>query len=131
MVGGRGLGARTLKLYATPGTADILRSESIDCETLEKRTGRGSWPPRDEEVEWPGAVDRMRAGDIDLVINVPREYDEKGRPDGFLIRRAAVDLEIPLVTDLSLARKIVHAIGRYKKEDLRVRPWASYVGAGA
>ncbi len=117
-----------LPLFATPGTADLLVGQGIRCHKLEKRTGTTGRPMVEGQgIVWPSAVERMRAGEIDLVINVPREYDEKGRPDGFLIRRAAVDLDIPLVTDLSLARRLVRAMGRYKKQDLKVRPWASYV----
>jgi carbamoyl-phosphate synthase large subunit len=101
-----------LRLYATPGTAEILHTESIPCETLDKGTM---------------ALEHMRRGEVDLVINVPREYDEKGRPDGYLIRRGAVDLEIPLITDLSVARKLVQALGRYRLEDLAARSWNSYV----
>ena len=64
---------------------------------------------------------------IDFVINVPREHDEEGRPDGFIIRRAAVDLEIPLITDLWLARKVVRALAKYGVDDLQVKPWSDYV----
>jgi carbamoyl-phosphate synthase large subunit len=116
-----------LTLFATPGTADVLHGEGIPCEKLEKRTGTTGQPARsDGTIVWPAAVERMRRGDIDLVINVPREYDEKGRPDGFLIRRAAVDLDIPLVTDLALARRLVRALLRHQKSDLKARSWASY-----
>jgi len=71
----------------------------------------------------------MRNGLVDLVINIPREYDQRGRPDGYQIRRAAVDLEIPLLTDLSLARRIVRALCRCDIDALRVLPWTHYLGA--
>ena len=48
------------------------------------------------------------------MINVPREYDELGRPDGYWIRRRAVDAGIPLLTDLQLARAVIEAL-RHKK----------------
>lgn len=103
---------RGLALHATPGTADILHAEGIACATLDKEGG---------------ALAALRSGAIDLVINVPREYDERGRPDGFLIRRAAVDLEIPLLTDLWLARRVVGALCRLGRADLHARPWHAYV----
>jgi carbamoyl-phosphate synthase large subunit len=107
-----------LRIYATRGTAEILKGESIGCEALDKHEGAETWPR---------VVELMRDGSIDLVINVPREYDEKGRPDGFQIRRLATDFEVPLVTDLWLARKLVHAMGRYRIEDLKVKPWSRYL----
>lgn len=72
----------------------------------------------------------MKRGDIDLVINVPRQYDERGRPDGAKIRRAAVDLEIPLITDFWLARRVTRAMTSYRRETLAVLPWSAYVGRG-
>jgi carbamoyl-phosphate synthase large subunit len=107
-----------LKLYATAGTAEILQAEGIVCEALGK-SGASSG--------LPSAMDRMTNGDIDLVINIPREYDETGRPDGYLVRRAAVDLEIPLITDLALARRLTHALARRKLADLQVHPLDYYL----
>ena len=68
-----------------------------------------------------------RRGEVDLVINVPREYDDLGRPDGFLIRRAAVDAGIPLITDLQLARAVVEALRRRRPTSLRMLAWQDYV----
>jgi len=56
------------------------------------------------------------------VINVPREYDELGRPDGALIRKAAVDASIPLITDLQLARAVVEALRRKNRTACRFSP---------
>src|SRR5208337_1440017 len=57
-----------------------------------------------------GAVHAIEDGSVDLVINIPREYDEQGRPDGYWIRRRAVDAGIPLLTDLQLARAVIEAL---------------------
>jgi carbamoyl-phosphate synthase large subunit len=112
------LGALGLALYATVGTGEILRAEGVACVYLDKDAAGG---------EHRDAVDALRAGLIDLVINVPREYDARGRPDGFRIRRAAVDLEIPLITDLWLARRLVQALAAKDVADLPVRPLGYYV----
>ena len=112
------LAARGLALYATPGTADILHAEGIACESLDKEAIGGARPD---------AIAALRAGQIDLVINIPREYDGRGRPDGFQIRRSAIDLEIPLLTDLWLARRVVHAFCRLTLDDLHPKPWHAYV----
>ena len=60
--------------------------------------------------EGRSGMDVIDDGLVDLVINVPRTYDELGRPDGYLIRRRAVDAEVPLVTDLMLAKALVNAL---------------------
>ena len=108
-----------LGLYATPKTAEILAAEGVQCEVVGKDARDGK--------QYRDAVEALRAGEIDIVIHIPREYDEKGRPDGFRIRRTAIDLEIPLLTDLWLARKLVRAMSRYSIDDLEVTPWHHYL----
>ena len=68
---------------------------------------------------------------MDLVINIPREYDQQGRPDGYLIRRQAIDHGVPLVTDLQLARAIVEALRWRNPSSLEVIAWNDYVGRNA
>jgi carbamoyl-phosphate synthase large subunit len=66
-------------------------------------------------------------GLVDFVINVTREYDQYGRPDGYWIRRQAVDAGVPLVTDLQLARAVVEASRSRKSSSLEVRALNDYV----
>jgi carbamoyl-phosphate synthase large subunit len=109
---------RGLPLYATSGTADVLASEGISCVRVSK----------DESTkDGPSALGLIRDKRVDLVINVAREYDAHGIPDGAPIRRLAVDLEVPLVTDLQLARAVVSALVSCPKERLEVLPWRAYV----
>ncbi len=105
-----------LPIYATRGTAEMLREIGIDCTVVEKQAG-----------EQLNAIDLIDRGEVDLVINVPREYDAFGRPDGVLIRRAAVDAGVPLITDLQLARAVIEALRRRKPGDLQVLAWEDYV----
>jgi len=88
-----------LPIFATPGTAEALRSLGIECTSLGKGPADGA-----------GAIHAIEDGSVDLVINIPREYDELGRPDGYWIRRRAVDAGIPLLTDLQLARAVIEAL---------------------
>ena len=60
------------------------------------------------------------------MINIPIEYDELGRPDGYLIRRRAVDAGIPLITDLQLAQAIIEALRHRKVKDLAILSWDEY-----
>jgi carbamoyl-phosphate synthase large subunit len=109
-----------LPLYATHGTAQILRELGIECQDVAKIPGEGRT-----------AMDLMDAGLIDLVINVPREYDQLGRPDGFMIRRRAVDAGISLLTDLQLARAVVEALRAKHGQKLEVVAWNDFLAAPA
>jgi carbamoyl-phosphate synthase large subunit len=104
-----------LPIYATRGTAEMLKEVGIACTAVEKHAG-----------EPASAVALIERGDVDLVINVPREYDPLGRPDGLAIRRAAVDAGVPLLTDLQLARAVVEALRQRRPGELRLRAWADY-----
>ena len=66
-------------------------------------------------------------GRVDLVINIPREYDEQGRPDGYQIRRRAVDAGIPLITDLKLAGAVVEALRSKRPHELGIVAWGDYM----
>lgn len=88
-----------LKLYATSGTAGMLESLDIPCTVV----GKGE----DDQSE---LYQLLEDGSIDLVINVPREYDRQGRPDGYMIRRMAIDSGVSLFTDRQLARALVEAL---------------------
>lgn len=66
-------------------------------------------------------------GLVDLVINVPLGYDSYGRPDGYLIRRRAIEADIPLITDRQLARALVEALRNRKPGSLRVVAWNDYL----
>jgi carbamoyl-phosphate synthase large subunit len=105
-----------LPLYATEGTAEMLAELGFECTKVSKNaSGERS------------ALDLIDRGDVDLVINVPREYDEMGRPDGYLIRRQAVDAGVPLITDLQLARAVIEALRWKKPTELNVLSWNDYL----
>ncbi len=106
-----------LDLYATPGTFEVLREHGLAAQIAYKYTDQKS----------PSAVDLMNGGKIDMVVNIPRDYDVEGRPDGYMIRRRAVDLNIPLLTNMQLARAVVEAMAKYKLEDLKPTDWATYL----
>jgi carbamoyl-phosphate synthase large subunit len=105
-----------LPIYATRGTAERLIEVGIDCIAVEKEAGEGT-----------SAFDVIDDGRVDLVINIPREYDEQGRPDGYLIRRRAVDAGIPLITDLKLAGAIVEALRSKRHDELSLVAWSDYL----
>jgi carbamoyl-phosphate synthase large subunit len=75
----------------------------------------------------PSILDLIEEGDIDLLVNVTDEYVTKQFNDDYAIRRAAVDFNVPLFTNLQAARLYVQALARYGLEDLPVLPWDEYV----
>jgi carbamoyl-phosphate synthase large subunit len=105
-----------LKLYATHGAAEALTKLGIECIELAKRPKNGAMT----------GMDAIEQGVVDLVINIPIEYDELGRPDGYHIRRRAVDAGIPLVTDLQRAQAIIEALRNRKMQDLSILSWDEY-----
>jgi carbamoyl-phosphate synthase large subunit len=108
-----------LPIYATVGTAEMLTQLDILCTTVAKKPGNGL-----------SALDLIDQGEVDFVINIPREYDEHGRPDGYLIRRHAVDAGVPLITDLQLARAVLESLRAKGTDSLQVLAWNDYLLRG-
>jgi carbamoyl-phosphate synthase large subunit len=100
-----------LQVFATEGTAKMLREIGVTCTVVGKGDGEGS------------AGELIGQGRVDLVINVPRDYDALGRPDGYVIRRRAIDAGVPLITDRQLARAVVEALRRRRPDTLELVPW--------
>jgi carbamoyl-phosphate synthase large subunit len=88
----------------------------IECIELAKRPENGAMT----------GMDAIERGLVDLVINVPIEYDELGRPDGYHIRRRAVDAGVPLITDLQGAKAIIETLRHRKVKDLAILSWDEY-----
>ncbi len=107
-----------LPIYATPGTAEALKSLGIPCTSLDKGATDGAGA---------GAVRAIEEGKVDLVINIPVAYDELGRPDGYWIRRRAVDAGIPLLTDLQLARAVIEALRNRSAAQLDTLAYDEYL----
>jgi carbamoyl-phosphate synthase large subunit len=113
--------ARTLRdlnvnLFATKGTADFLRADGIDTTVLH-------WPL---ERESPNAKEYLENKMLDLVINIPKNYQEEELNNDYIIRRLAVDFGIPLITNVQLAQRFVEAIARKEFVDLEIESWSNY-----
>jgi len=100
--------------YATAGTARFLRSNGIEVETLR-------WPL---EGGTPNCSDYIRAGRIGLVINIPKNNEKNELSNDYLIRRAAIDHQVPLLTNFSLTERLVDALEVTDFENLPVREWS-------
>jgi len=112
----RVLAAAGLKLYATRGTAEFLGENGIEAEILR-------WPLSKKK---PSAVEHIAAGKIDLVINIPKNTDREELDNDYLIRRAAVDFDVPLITNLQLARRFTEALSSGAASGLKIKSWKEY-----
>ena len=114
--------ARTLiehgyKLFATGGTSRYLTDNGIENTLVH-------WPS--EEGMQPQALDLMHQHQIDMVVNIPKDLTAGELTNGYKIRRAAVDLNIPLITNSRLAASFIQAFCTLKLEDLAIRSWSEY-----
>ncbi|MFQ5822513.1 MAG: carbamoyl-phosphate synthase (glutamine-hydrolyzing) large subunit [bacterium] len=105
-----------VQIYATRGTSHFMRQYGIDTEIL-------NWPL---EKKRPNVLDYIRDRKIDLVINIPKNYQEEELTNDYIIRRKAVDFGIPLITNLQLARRFVEAMARKPLSELRIKSWNDY-----
>ena len=104
------------EFYATKGTADFMAANGIEAKVL-------TWPLENKE---PNALSYMSGGKIDLVINIPKNVEKEELDNDYLIRRKAVDLNIPLITNLQLAKRLVEAIHQTSLDDLKIKSWHEY-----
>jgi carbamoyl-phosphate synthase large subunit len=104
------------KLFATEHTADFLREQNIPCEKVYKIITDKS----------PGVLKLIETGDLDLMINIPIRAIERNTEDGFIIRRKAIDLNIPLITNRQLAEAFVMALAEQKGDGLKAKTWREY-----
>ena len=104
------------KLYATRGTADFLKANGIEAVPL-------YWPLENKE---PNTVSYIADGKIDLVINIPKNIEKEELDNDYLIRRAAVDFGVPLITNVQLAKRFIEAISKVSLHDLKVKSWDEY-----
>ena len=103
--------------YATAGTANFMKSNNIPVEIL-------YWPSEEKE---PNTLTYLAEGKIDLVINIPKNIEREELDNDYLIRRKAVDFNIPLITNLQLAKRFVEALSRTTLDDLKIKSWNEYV----
>ncbi len=104
------------KLFATGGTQRFLRENDIDCELV-------YWPSEEGQ---PQALDLLHNKSIDMVVNIPRNLSSRELDNGYKIRRAAIDLNVPLLTNAQLASAFITAFCEYKLEDLQIKSWKEY-----
>ncbi len=104
-------------LYATGGTHQFLADNGIPAI-------RVCWPSQPEMQ--PQALQLLHDKEIDLVVNIPKNLSTTELSNGYKIRRAAIDLNIPLLTNARLASAFVRAFTTLSLNDIEIKPWDEY-----
>ena len=104
-------------LYATQGTHDMLAENGIPSTLV-------FWPT--DEGKYPQALDLLHERKIDMVVNINKNLTAGELTNGYRLRRAAIDLNIPLLTNARLASAFITAFCTLPIEDLQIKSWAEY-----
>lgn len=112
----RMLANKGLPLFATGGSHRFLTENGIASQLVH-------WP---DVPDSPNVLELLKERRVDLVINIPKDLSESELRNDYQIRRAAVDYNIPLITNARLASAFVYAITRYEMDDLSISSWLSY-----
>ena len=114
--------ARQLKehgynIYATGGTSAYLTQNGVENTLVH-------WPS--EEGQHPQALELMHHHEIDMVVNIPKDLSTHELTNGYKIRRTAVDLNIPLITNSRLAAAYINAFCTIPVDELAIESWSEY-----
>ena len=105
------------ELFATGGTSRFLTENGIENTLV-------YWPS--EEGQQPQALDMLREHKIDMVVNIPKDLTVSELSNGYKIRRAAIDLNVPLITNSRLASSFINAFCTLSIDDIDIKAWGEY-----
>ncbi len=105
------------KLFATGGTSKYLAEQGIE-------NTRVYWPS--EEGQQPQALDMLHNHEIDMVVNIPKDLTSHELSNGYKIRRAAIDLNVPLLTNSRLASAFINAFCNVSLDEIDIKAWEEY-----
>lgn len=108
--------AMGFKIYGTEGTSDFFNKNGVECKKLCKIS------TKKEPNLLTALIDRK----FELIINIPKHYSRSNVTDGYLIRRKSIDLNIPLITNVQVAKITAEALEEYTEKDLRIKAWKEY-----
>ena len=108
--------AHGYELYATGGTSKYLSDNGVENKLV-------YWPSEEGQ---PQALDMLHNHEIDMVVNIPKNLTAGELSNGYKIRRAAIDLNVPLITNARLASAFIHAFCHVNLDDIDIKSWAEY-----
>ena len=103
-------------IYATAGTAKFFNDNGVQATTV-------AWP--DEEGD-NNVMDLIAQHKVGLVINVPKNHTSRELTNGYKIRRGTIDHNIPLMTNVRLAKAFIEAFTAMNLEDVKIKSWQEY-----
>ena len=107
---------RGYKVYATEGTARFFCDNGIAATPV-------SWP----DEEGPNNVmDMIAQHQFALIVNVPKNHSKRELTNGYRIRRGAIDHNIPLITNVRLAKAFIEAFTAMSQDDIQIKSWQEY-----
>ncbi len=104
------------KVYATGGTAKFFNENGIEATAV-------CWPDENGENN---VMDMIANHAFDLIVNVPKNHTKRELTNGYRIRRGAIDHNIPLMTNVRLAKAFIEAFTAMKEEDIKIKSWQEY-----
>ena len=107
------------KLFATDGTSKFLTENGIENTHV-------LWPSDPDDGKTPKALDMLHNHEIDMVVNIPKNLTSSELTNGYKIRRAAIDLNVPLITNSRLASAFISAFCTTKLSDIEIKAWGEY-----
>ncbi len=105
------------ELYSTPGTYTFLNANGIPSTEV-------FWPS--DADKQPQALDMLHNKEIDMVVNIPANLTVRELDNGYKIRRAAIDLNVPLLTNSRLASAFINAFCTMTLDEIAIKPWQEY-----
>lgn len=111
------LKAKGYKIFATEGTHRFLAENGIETTLVH-------WPS--EEGKTPQALQLLHDKEIDLVVNINKNLSAGELTNGYKLRRAAIDLNIPLITNARLASAFINAFCKHTLDDIEIKSWNEY-----
>ncbi|MFA6917911.1 MAG: carbamoyl-phosphate synthase (glutamine-hydrolyzing) large subunit [Candidatus Gracilibacteria bacterium] len=104
------------KIFGTEGTAEFFNKNGVKTSELHKISTKKN----------PNILEAISSREFDLIINIPKNYSRATITDGYSLRRKSIDLNIPLITNVQVAKIMAEALNRYKIEDLKISDMDSY-----
>ena len=103
-------------IFATEGTAKFLQENGVKSTAV-------SWPDEDGDNK---VMDMIANHKFDLIINVPKNQTKRELTNGYRIRRGAIDHNIPLMTNVRLAKAFIEAFCSMSLDDIKIKSWQEY-----
>ena len=103
-------------IFATAGTAKFFKENGVAATPV-------AWPDEDAENN---VMNMIQAHQLDLIINVPKNHSNRELTNGYRIRRGAIDHNIPLMTNIRLAKAFIEAFTAMGQDDIKIKSWQEY-----